>query len=104
MNGYLSTIRIILLKSLQKELSGRNEYLMMKYGSTLKATTMDKKEAALNELSEKIIEGLEKTYEKLVEYKRYKKSPMVVSQNGKIIEIPPEELPPTIKYKRSPKE
>lgn len=65
---------------------------------------MDKKETALNELSNKIIEGLEKTYEKLVEFKRYKKSPLLISRNGKIIEISPEELPPTIKYKRSSKE
>lgn len=45
---------------------------------------MDKKEAALNELSNKIIEGLEKTYEKLVEFKRYKKTPLVISRNGKL--------------------
>lgn len=65
---------------------------------------MDKKEAALNELSNKIIEGLEKTYEKLVEFKRYKKTPLVISRNGEILEIPPEEIPPTTKYKRSSKE
>lgn len=62
---------------------------------------MDKKEAAMDDLSNKIIEGLEKTYEKLVEFKRYKKSPLVISRDGEIIEVSPEEVPPTIKYKRS---
>lgn len=71
---------------------------------TLKANIMDKKEAAINELSDKIIEGLEKTYEKLVEFKRYKKSPLIISRNGEIIEIPPEDLPPKIKYKRTSKD
>ena len=64
---------------------------------------MDKKEAAMDDLSNKIIEGLEKTYEKLIEFKRYKKSPLVISRDGEIIEVSPEEVPPTIKYKRSSK-
>lgn len=60
---------------------------------------MDKKKAA-RELSDKIVDGLELAYEKMVEFKRYKKTPLVISKNGVIIEIPPEEIPPTTKYKR----
>ena len=60
---------------------------------------MDKKKAAI-ELSDKIVDGLELAYEKMVEFKRYKKTPLVISRNGVIIEIPPEEIPPTTKYKR----
>lgn len=41
--------------------------------------------------SDKIIDGLEKTYKKLVEFKKYKKTPIVVSKEGRIVEIPPEE-------------
>lgn len=59
---------------------------------------MDKTE--LEEKRENIILGLEKAYQKMVEFKKYKKSPLVVSRNGKIVEIPYDEIPPTIKYKR----
>jgi len=41
--------------------------------------------------SEKIIEGLEKAYKKLIEFKKYKKTPLIVLRNGKIIELSPEE-------------
>ena len=64
---------------------------------------MDKKKAA-RELSNKIVDGLELAYERMVEFKRYKKTPLVISKNGVIIEIPPEEIPPTTKYKRISKE
>lgn len=36
---------------------------------------------------EKIIKGLEKTYEKLLEFKKQKNSPLVISKNGKIVEV-----------------
>lgn len=52
-------------------------------------------------LSDKISRGLEKAYEKLVEFKRYKKSPLIVSRNGKIVAIPPDEIPPTTRYVKS---
>ena len=58
---------------------------------------MDKKEKNI-EMGKKLIYGLEKSYEKLVAFKRYKNTPLIVSKNGKIIEIPPDEIPPTTKY------
>jgi len=42
--------------------------------------------------SEKIIEGLEKAYKKLIEFKKYKKTPIIVSKEGQIIEILPENI------------
>lgn len=40
--------------------------------------------------SEKIIEGLELAYKKLIEFKKYKKTPIIVSKNGKVTEISPD--------------
>ncbi len=42
--------------------------------------------------SDKIKEGLERTYRKLIEFKKYKKTPIIVSKNGEIIELAPEEI------------
>jgi len=42
--------------------------------------------------STKIIEGLEKAYKKLIEFKKYKKTPLIVFKDGKIVEIAPEEI------------
>lgn len=58
---------------------------------------MDKR-AELKEKRKKIVEGLEKTYRKLVEFKRYKKSPLIITKNGKVIEIAPEKILPTTPY------
>ena len=58
---------------------------------------MDKK-AQLNERRKKIIEGLELSYQKLVEFKRYKKSPLIIAKDGKVVEIQPEKIPLTILY------
>ena len=44
---------------------------------------------------DKIIEGLEKAYRKLIEFKKYKKTPMVVEKEGKVVEIPYEKIKPT---------
>lgn len=41
------------------------------------------------ELKNKILLGLEKTYEKLIEFKRQKKSVLVVIKNGKIVKVKP---------------
>lgn len=41
---------------------------------------------------EKIKEGLERAYERLIEYKKYKKTPLIVSKGGEIIEISPEKI------------
>ncbi len=42
------------------------------------------------ELKDKILVGLEKAYEKLIEYKKYKKSVLVIMQGDKIVRIKPE--------------
>lgn len=44
--------------------------------------------------SEKIIEGLEKAYQKLIEFKKYKKTPIIVLRDGKVVEISPDTIPP----------
>ncbi|MEX2231915.1 MAG: hypothetical protein WD824_07140 [Cyclobacteriaceae bacterium] len=49
---------------------------------------------------DKIVKGLEEAYRKLVEFKRQKNSPMVISRNGEIIEVNPNEILPTTVYKR----
>jgi sulfur carrier protein ThiS len=52
----------------------------------------------MNETSEKIIRGLELTYKKMIEFKKSKNSPVVVSQNGKVVELDPNTAPPTVVY------
>ena len=42
--------------------------------------------------SDKIIEGLERAYKKLIEFKKYKKTPIIVSKNGKVVEIYADEI------------
>ena len=42
--------------------------------------------------SERIIEGLEIAYKKLIEFKKYKKTPIIVLKEGKIVEISPEKI------------
>lgn len=42
--------------------------------------------------SDKIIEGLEKAYKKLIEFKKYKKTPIIVSKDGKVVEIYPHKI------------
>ncbi|CAN5161332.1 hypothetical protein BH23BAC3_BH23BAC3_27850 [soil metagenome] len=58
---------------------------------------MDKK-AEITEKRNKIVEGLERSYQKLVEFKRYKKSPLIVVRNGEILEIAHEKILPTTTY------
>ena len=50
---------------------------------------------------DEIVKGLEETYRKLIQYKREKKSPLVVIRNGKIVEVDPNEVLPTTSYKRN---
>jgi hypothetical protein len=54
----------------------------------------------LQELEDKIAKGLEEAYRKMVEFKKHKKSPIVMSRNGKVIKIEPDKIQPTIMYKR----
>jgi sulfur carrier protein ThiS len=42
--------------------------------------------------SDKIIEGLERAYKKLIEFKKYKKTPIIVSKDGKVVEISPDTI------------
>lgn len=48
-------------------------------------TTIEKQD----ELFDKILKGLEKTYEKLVEFKKQKKSVLVIMKDDKIVKIKP---------------
>lgn len=50
---------------------------------------MSKKDKQI-ELKNKIIKGLEKAYERLIEFKKEKNSELVVMQKGKIVKIKPE--------------
>lgn len=50
---------------------------------------------------DKIVKGLEESYRRLVEYKKQKKSPLIVSKNGEILEIDPNKILPTTLYKRN---
>jgi hypothetical protein len=59
-----------------------------------------KNKKKLLELEDKVAKGLEEAYRKMVEFKKYKKSPIIVSRDGKIVEIDPEEISPTTVYKR----
>ncbi|MGS2764081.1 hypothetical protein [Sinomicrobium sp. M5D2P9] len=42
------------------------------------------------ELQDKIVKGLEKVYERLIEFKKEKKSELVVMKGNKIVRIKPE--------------
>lgn len=49
---------------------------------------------------DKIVKGLEEAYRRLVVYKKQKNSPLIVSRNGKVLEIDPNEIQPTVTYRR----
>jgi hypothetical protein len=49
-------------------------------------TTKDKQ----IELKDKIVIGLEKVYEKLIEFKKDKNSKLVIIKGGKVVKIKPE--------------
>jgi len=55
----------------------------------------------IDEQTQKILTGLERSYQKLVEFKKYKKSPLIVEKDGVIMEIQPEKILPTTTYKSS---
>lgn len=54
----------------------------------------------LEEKRERIAKGLEQAYKKLVEFKKQKNSPMVISRNGEVVEVDPHDVPPTTTYRR----
>jgi hypothetical protein len=45
-----------------------------------------------NELFDKIIKGLDLSYQRLIQYKKQKNSVLVVMRDGKIVHIKPDEL------------
>lgn len=55
-----------------------------------------KNKKKLDEKTRKILKGLELVYERLVQFKRSKNSPIIVSRNGKIVELNPFEVPDKI--------
>lgn len=59
---------------------------------------MDTSKINNDNVLEKIRFGLNETYKNLVKFKREKNSPIIVSENGKIVELDPfsvpDELPP----------
>ena len=50
---------------------------------------MTKKEKQI-EMKEKLTKGFEKVYEKLIEFKKEKKSELVIMQGNKIVKVRPE--------------
>lgn len=46
----------------------------------------------LQELEDKIALGLELSYKKLIEFKKQKNSPLIVSRDGVIVEINPNDI------------
>ncbi|MGB7393774.1 MAG: hypothetical protein WA913_05215 [Pricia sp.] len=52
----------------------------------------------IDEQTQKLLTGLERSYQKLVEFKKYKKSPLVIEKDGVILEIQPDEIPLTTTY------
>ena len=57
-----------------------------------------KNEDSFQELKEKIIKGLEEAYRRMVIFNKQKNSPLIISINGKVVEIKPEDIPPKTKY------
>ena len=62
---------------------------MHRFGQILKKNIMGTKEQ-IDDIREKVLKGLNKTYEKLLEMKRKNNSVLVISENGQIIKIKPE--------------
>ncbi len=60
---------------------------------------MDNREQ-LRELKEQVNLGLKEAYRKMVEFKKRNNSPLIVSRNGKIVTIPPDEILPTTSAKK----
>ncbi|MEM6272345.1 MAG: hypothetical protein AAF998_23105 [Bacteroidota bacterium] len=49
-------------------------------------------------LAKKILRGMEIAYERMIEFKIYKNSKVVLWQDGKVVEIDPRDLPKTTRY------
>ena len=57
-------------------------------------------EEKLEQETERIARGLEEAYRKMIIFKRQKNSPVVVSVNGEVKEIDPNDMPSTTTYHR----
>jgi len=55
-------------------------------------------ENSFEEKNKKIMQGLEMAYAEMIQFKRYKKTPLVISENGKVVKIDPEKAPSTTTY------
>ncbi len=53
----------------------------------------------LQELKEQVTLGLTEAYRKMAEFKKLNNSPLIVSKNGKVTAIPPNEILPTTSAK-----
>lgn len=53
----------------------------------------------LRELEEKVNLGLKEAYRKMAEFKKKNNSPLIVSKNGKVTSIAPNEILPTTSAK-----
>ena len=49
----------------------------------------------VTELDKQVSEGLKRAYRKMVEFKKRKNTPLFVSQDGKVVHIPADQIPPT---------
>ena len=48
----------------------------------------------LKELEDQLTIGLEKAYSKMLEFKKQKDSPIIMSKNGEFVEVDPNKLTP----------
>lgn len=58
-------------------------------------------EEQFKEERDKIVEGLEEAYRRLVVFKKQKNSPMIIVREGKITAVDPNDISPTTSYKRN---
>ena len=58
---------------------------------------MSKKEQAAH-ISQQLQIGLAATYNAMLAFKKYKQSPVIICRDGKIVAVPPEEMPPASKH------
>ena len=56
------------------------------------------------ELHDKVLKGMVDSYKKMVEFKKYKKTPIVTSIDGKIVHLDPFLAEPEVKYQKTQKE
>ncbi len=55
----------------------------------------------MQELEAQIVLGFQKSFRKLIEFKKKHNSPLIVSRNGKVTIVPPNEFPLVADTKRS---